>query len=227
MLTLRGKKITCSRPPLEKDNAYDESILWEDFNKTPRRYDYNYFKKINGKQTKFWSPFYHHYYNKYGIYDYYSSADLYYKNKQDHPGCYISDTAAVKNVWHQMNNKKKTLRWTGKPRCVACKKGWYMKKFDNLKWKFQDGWVCKKCNIPKCEICRPGACLSCSEGYELKNKRCRACGRTDVWDPVTKRCFGIKMNNYIDINYNMEYADIIVGDIFGIDSDKTGIINFD
>lgn len=53
------------------------------------------------------------------------------------------------------------------------------------------------------------------------------CKPSQVFDPVTKRCFGVKRNNYIDINYNMEYGDIIVSDIFGIDRDMTCIMNFD
>jgi len=48
-----------------------------------------------------------------------------------------------------------------------------------------------------------------------------------VFDPVTKRCFGVKINNYIDISYNMQYGDIIVSDIFGIEKDTTAVMNFD
>jgi len=106
MLAMVGKKISCSRPPAELNNKYTESITYKDWMKTPKRYDYNYFKKIDGKNTTFWSPFYHHYFNKYGIYDYYDNAKLYYKNKRDHPGCYMSDTKAVRDVWKQMTKGK-------------------------------------------------------------------------------------------------------------------------
>lgn len=227
MLQMIGTTLRCSRPPSDAGNEYSESILYKDWMKTPRRYDYAFFKKLSGKETKFWTPFYHHYYNKYGLYDYYDQAKLYYKTKKDHPGCYISDTHAVRNVWHQIIRGKRWLKFQGKPRCVSCKKGWYMQKFSNLAWKYEGGWVCKKCTAPNCSVCARESCLKCKYGYTKVNGRCRLCKNSEVFDPVSKRCFGQKMNNYIDINYNVAYGDIIVADIFGIDKDMTAIINFD
>merc|ERR1711957_952493 len=120
------------------------------------------------------------------------------------------------------------LKFNGKPRCVGCKKGWYMQRFTNLAWKYEGGWVCKKCTAPNCDICRREACLKCKAGFTLVNNRCRLCKFSEVFDPVSKRCFSQKMNNYIDINYNRAYGDIIVSDIFGLnEKDMTAMINFD
>jgi hypothetical protein len=76
-------------------------------------------------------------------------------------------------------------------------------------------------------MCNKSKCYDCKKGFQLINSRCRPCARADVWDPVSKRCFGQKRNTYIDINANMEYGDMIVSDIFGIEKDMTAIINFD
>jgi len=70
--------------------------------------------------------------------------------------------------------------------------------------------------------------LKCKAGFTLVNNRCRLCKFSEVFDPVSKRCFSQKMNNYIDINYNRAYGDIIVSDIFGLnEKDMTAMINFD
>ena len=96
--------------------------------------------------------------------------------------------------------------------------------------KFKNGFSCKKCNLANCDICSTDGskCSFCYDGFSLeKSGACQACPLAQLWDPLTRTCFPMKPNNFIDISYNHAYNDIIVSDIFGISQDTRAVMNFD
>jgi len=124
--------------------------------------------------------------------------------------------------------------------CINCPKGYFFSKGEN-KNTYQKrppfryvtthtASGCHKClkNKPNCLACDKIGCTLCREGYFLNQKgTCVKCGRNQVFDTFTKKCFHAKANPYVEIHHDKSLPKITTSGVYGYSQNRTAIIELE